>query len=261
MRYRNGAVVAGGLVAGDVSTARSYRVDIRTGRVTPLAQLPVAVHDAAGARLRGHVMVVGGGNATEQGTIQRLAGSGRWRVVGQLPAPRSDLAALTVRGQLVAIGGYDGVTSPDAVLASTNARQFTSVARLPVPVRYPAVVVHRGAIWVFGGEVDGQLTDAVQRIQLGTWRTRVVGRLPHPLGHAAAMVVAGRILVAGGRTSSDSVTAQMWWWDSRGRASRRAGRLPYPLADAGVVRARGGGYLLGGETPQLTDRVVRVTAR
>jgi N-acetylneuraminic acid mutarotase len=254
-------MVAGGLVEGDQSTAAAYRLNLRTGRVTTEADLEVAVHDAAGARLGGRPLVLGGGNATEQATVQGLSPTGRWIVRGHLPGPRSDLVTATLGDRLVVIGGYNGVRSPAAVLMTSDGRHFSAVAHLPVPVRYPAVVASGGVIWVFGGEHNGRLVAVVQRIDVANRNARIVGRLPHPLGHSAAAAIAGGILIAGGRTSADAVTAQMWWWSTGDHSFHRAGQLPYPVADAGVVSNTGSAYLIGGETPRLTDRVVRLTAQ
>jgi N-acetylneuraminic acid mutarotase len=73
--------------------------------------------------------------------------------------------------------------------------------------------------------------------------------------------LAGRVLVAGGRTTQDTLTAQMWWFDRAHRAFRRAGRLPSRLADSAVVSSGGSAYLVGGETPAFSDRVLRVQYR
>lgn len=261
VRTATGVVVAGGLVAGDASTSRTYLLDVRTGDQTRLSNLPVAVHDAAGADLHGHVLVVGGGNDTEQATVQQLGDNLHWRVVGSLPSPRSDLAARTVDGRLTVVGGYDGQRSPAEILVSSRGHSFGTVGRLMGGVRYPAVAVVDGAMWLFGGERNGRSIDEVQRVDPQTGVSRVVGRLPHPLAHSAAVVMDGRVLLAGGRTGSGAVTPQMWWFDPSTGTFRGAGRLPYPLADTGVVRFGGVTYLLGGETPQLTDRVIRVLRR
>jgi N-acetylneuraminic acid mutarotase len=114
---------------------------------------------------------------------------------------------------------------------------------------------------VLGGERHGHMVEAVQQIQMPSGRCRVVGRLRSPVGHAAAVAIGGRILLMGGRTALDSVTSSMEWFDPRNGAARPAGHLPYPLADTGVALMRRGAYLLGGETPQLTDRVLKVRVR
>jgi N-acetylneuraminic acid mutarotase len=253
--------VGGGLIAGDRSTAASYILDPRTGDTTALRALPVAVHDAAGSLVGGRPVIVGGGNQSEQSAVQELAPSGQWRVIGHLPTARSDLATVSVAGRLIVMGGYDGVSAPSAVLLSNDGRTFTTTARLPVAVRYAAVAVAPGAIWLLGGEHGGKPVDTVQRIDTRTWNVRVVGRLSRPITEATAAYVAGRILLIGGRTSAGSVTSRMWWWDVRRNSLRPAGRLPYPLADAGLLTTRSGAYLLGGERPQLSNRVLGITFR
>ena len=72
------------------------------------------------------------------------ATAGAGAVAGQLPQPRSDLATTTVGRTDYIVGGYDGTTYDPSVLATTDGTHFTSVANLPVPVRYPAVVALDG---------------------------------------------------------------------------------------------------------------------
>jgi Galactose oxidase, central domain len=253
------AIVAGGLVGGDQSTSSSYRLDLQRGRAAPLPDLAVAVHDAAGASLHGSPLVIGGGNVTEQAAVQQLGPHG-WRVIGRLTTPRADLVTVSRRNTVIVLGGYDGVQSLAAILSSRHGREFHSIGRLVVPVRYSAAVGSHGVVWLLGGERHGQMVDAVQRIDPNTGRARVVGHLPRPLGHAAVVTLAGSILLAGGRTGPDAVTTAMWWFDPTTVTFRRAGRLPYPLADAGVLRTWRTAYLIGGETPNLSDGVIRITA-
>jgi hypothetical protein len=252
------AVVAGGLVGGDSSTARASQIDLRHGRAKALPGLPVPVHDTAGALLS-RPLVIGGGNAAEQSAVQEWDGS-RWRVVGHLPGPRSDLVAASVAGRLVVAGGYDGTRPAESqVLGTSDGRSWQVIGSLPDPVRYPAAAVARGALWLFGGETSGAMQTAIQRIDPTTGRARVVGRLPRPLGHAAALAFGRRILIAGGRVDAHTITDRLWWFDLDTSAVTPAGRLPGPLSDSAVARCADGYYLLGGETPSITDRILRVT--
>ncbi len=245
------------------STGAAYELDLRGGRVRALPDLPVAVHDVAGVRTPAGFEVMGGGNTSEQSVVQVLEGQRRWTMAHALPTARSDLAVVDVGGGRVqVIGGYDGSSPALAeVLESTQRGAWRVVGRLPVPVRYPAVAVEGGAIWVIGGERNGAMVTAIQRIDIATGRVRVGARLPAPLGHAAAVTFGRRILVIGGRTTTDHVTSAMWWFDPRSRSLHRAGQLRTPLADSAVVVADGSAYLLGGETPHVSDRVLRLTPR
>jgi N-acetylneuraminic acid mutarotase len=262
VRTAGGVVVAGGLVVGDVSTAATYRLDLRTGRVRPMPDLPVPVHDVAGGLDRGRPFVVGGGGSTEQDAAQSWRPGVGWAVSGRLPTPRSDLVCVTVNRRAVVIGGYDGTTPAlPEILVSRGGHRWWVLGRLRVPVRYAAAAVADGAIWVFGGERSGAMVDAVQRVNVRSGRVRVVARLPHPLGHAAAVPVGRRILLIGGRTSGARVTDRMWWFEPGHRDFRVAGRLRTPLADAAVVATGRAAYLVGGETPLLSDRVFRISVR
>ena len=254
-------VVAGGLVAGDQSTAIAYRLDPTNGHIQPLRSLPVPVHDTAGVLLGGLPVVIGGGNAREQDVVQ-VRRPGGWTVAGHLPQTRSDLSAFSVDGRVLVLGGYDAVTPAVAsVLASRDGVSWKVIGALPVPVRYAAGVVQGGTIWLFGGERSGVQQGAVQRIDPATGQASVVAHLPRPLGHASAVALGSRILLMGGRTGSTSTTSQMWWFDPATRRFTRAGKLPVPLTDASVGVVGGVGYVVGGESPGVTDRVLAVSLR
>ena len=77
-----------------------------------------------------------------------------------------------------------------------------------------------------GERCSGTSWTRVQAVDLRTGRTRVVARLPVPLGHAMAATVGGRILLMGGRvTPGPTDIAAMWWFDPRHRTVQ-PGRVP-----------------------------------
>jgi N-acetylneuraminic acid mutarotase len=126
-------------------------------------------------------------------------------------------------------------------------------------VRYAGVVRASSAVWIVGGERAGRELDAVLRLDPRSGSVRRVARLPHPLGHEAVAAVGRRLLVVGGRTAPDTVTRQMWWFDPGTARWTAAGTLPYPVADASSVVSGRHLYLFGGEAPDFTDRVTRVS--
>jgi hypothetical protein len=260
-RYGAGAILAGGLGAGDRSTDRVLMLDLHKGVVGRTGPLATATHDAGGALLDGRPVVVGGGAASELSVVQRLDRHGLWHVVGRLPAPRSDLnVQSTIRGLLV-VGGYDGVRLPLSLLASQDGSHFHRVGHLPTGIRYAGATQLGDAVWVLGGEANSRELDEVLRIDLRTGLVRSFGRMPTPLGHEAVVAAGQRLLVIGGRPTPATATGAMWWFDTEHRSWERAGRLPYPVADAPAVRERDGVFLLGGETPAFTAKVTRVTLR
>jgi hypothetical protein len=253
-------LVAGGLLAGDVSTDRVVGLDLTTGRASAEPSLAVPVHDVAGGLAGGTPVVVGGGNSSEQDVVQGLH-TGTWRVIGHLPTARSDLGVVPDAATPLVIGGYDGAATPTAVLSVDARGSVRTRGRLVTGVRYAATAEAGHTAYVFGGEVLGRELDAVQAVDLRTGRTRVVARLPSPLGHAMAASVGGRILVMGGRVTPDRQTSAMWWFDPAGRRFSRAGSLPRPLSDSAVAAYGHRVWLLGGEDPSVTADVVFVNVR
>jgi N-acetylneuraminic acid mutarotase len=127
-----------------------------------------------------------------------------------------------------------------------------------VPVRYAAAAIVGTTIWVFGGEVDGHMVDTVQTVDLTTGRARVAGHLPIRLGHSVVVRLDGHLLLAGGRTDSSTVTGRLWWVRPHPLRLHPAGRLPTPLADSAAVVAGRSAYLVGGEGPAFSDRVLHL---
>ncbi len=247
--YRGDILVLGGLDAADQSASGVFRLDPRSGGLSPAATLPRPVHDAAAATVGRRILVLGGGTSASTTAVEVIGTGGAGRIVGQLPAPRSDLAAAVVGGQVYVIGGYDGrAPSPD-VLRTSDGRSFTTVAHLPVPVRYPAVATAGDTIYAFGGETaSGHPTDAIQAIRVSTGQVSVVGRLPGPVAHASAISLAGQIYVLGGTAGGRARATILRFDPSNGRATP-AGDLPTPVTNAAAATVGATGYLVGGIGP------------
>ncbi|MGA8248680.1 MAG: kelch repeat-containing protein, partial [Nocardioides sp.] len=253
-------LLAGGLISGDLSTDHVFRISPTAGRVRSAEPLAVSVHDTAGGVVGGLPTVVGGGNATEQSVVQTFDGHA-WSVAGHLPTTRSDLSVVGWRGRSFVVGGYDGTHVPTEILGLLPGGSTRGVGHLVTGVRYAATARAGHTAYVFGGEVLGRELDAVQAVDLRTGRTRVVARLPVPVGHAMAATVGSRILLMGGRVTPDRQTDAMWWFDPASDRLTRAGTLPHPLSDAGIASYGHRVWLLGGEDPTVTDEVVTVTVR
>jgi outer membrane protein assembly factor BamB len=221
------------------------------------------VHDAAGVSLGGSGYVFGGGSPTTVAENQRLsesAGSATFSagVVGSLPQPRSDAVAVTVGHAAYVLGGYDGSNPDPQVLRTVDGKAFSVVTNLPVPVRYPAVGVLNGKIYLFGGEAtggkaDGRAVTAIQMVDPGAHRAAVVGHLPGPVAGAAAFVLAGHLYIAGGTSGEGSSVASsaagtgIWAFDPGRFRVLRAGTLPTAVSFAGVTVSGSRAWLIGGE--------------
>ena len=196
-------IVLGGLTSAGTSASGAYALGTAIGTARRIGALSAPLHDAAGVTSGGRTLVFGGGSPVTVGTVQAFSGAGAARVTGSLPEPRSDAAAVTIGGTAYVVGGYDG-SKPDAsVLATMDGRTFTTVAALPVPVRYPAVTALDGVIYAFGGQAitgadAGAAVNVIQAVDPARRTATVVGRLPEPLAGAVAVTVEGEVFVAGG---------------------------------------------------------------
>ena len=119
------------------------------------------------------------------------------------------------------------------------------LTQLPVPVRYPAVVVRGNDIYLYGGDVDRKPSDVIQKIDVAAGKATLVGHLPEPISHEAAFVFGSTVWLAGG-VDPAGVSAKLFRSDDA-IAFVRDGVLPSARSDAGAAVLDGVGYLLGGE--------------
>ena len=248
-------VLAGGLTAtGTTDGVLSIRLE--TGTATTVGHLKAPVHDAGGALIGGVPAVVGGGDAVAGTTVQSLL-DGTVTLLGNLPTARADLAVVDLGGVAYVVGGGTPSHPDAAVLATSDGVTFSEVARLSVPVRYPAVAAVGGSIIVVGGSDGTKDRAEIQAIDPATGTAAVIGHLPDALSHAAAVVVGGRLLVAGGRVRGKAVD-QIWEINPDSGSATEVGRLPRVVSDAAAVGVDGIGYLVGGEDTGLLRAVISI---
>jgi hypothetical protein len=255
-----GLLVVGGLTAADSTTRSILGVDLAGRTVHPAGQLPVPVHDAAGAVVGGRSLLFGGGSTAVSSAVQDVTPGVSPRLISHLPAPRADLVAASDGTTAFVLGGFDGSKGSNTILRTRDGRTFTAFGTLPVSVRYPAVAISGGSIWLFGGEHAGKQTTDVQRVDLATGRSSVAGHLPRPLAHASAFTLGGTVFVAGGRTGT-AVTGAVLRFDAAHVRFTAAGHLPSARSDFGVAVVGSTAYLVGGESPNPVNTVIQVRAQ
>ena len=230
-----------------------------------MGALPAAVHDAAGAVIGSSYVVMGGGSVNTVASVEAAPSKGgNGRVIGSLPQPRSDLSAVSLNGNAVIVGGYDGSTADTAVLETTDGVNYKTVSTLKVPVRYAALAAVGGSVYVFGGlgvggSNSGQPLSSVQKIDISTGVTTVIGSLPEPLEGAMAFVLNGSVYLAGGdtRTGSNLVSNAAVWLFQPGSGFSQKTTLPLAVSNAGVAVSGGAAWIVGGEHNGKATAVVQ----
>jgi hypothetical protein len=245
--------VAGGLDAAGVSTSAVWRVEPGSGRAIPVGTLVYAVHDAMGVWHEGRIVVVAGGTPPVRAEVQVVTPGGTTKVVGRLPEARADHVVVEIGGTLYAFGGGDEAARliGSVVASDDGGATWRAAGSLVEAVRYPAVAVVDGAVYLFGGvsTTGGTDTTAIQRYDPRAGRTTIVARLPSPLSHSTAIVLDGAVYLLGGYVDN-RLGAQVWRFDPRVRATTDAGvTLTAPRSDAAAVVIDGVGYLVGGQGP------------
>ncbi len=245
-------VVAGGETSGG-SQVGVFRLDLATGGLTLLSSLPSATHDAASAQVGGSDLVLGGGSSAPADYAQEVSAAGAASSLGTLPGARADASAVAIAGTAYVVGGYSGTALDPSVLATTDGAHFRAVANLAVPVRYPALAVSGGNIYVFGGStLSGTPVSTVQVVDPATGAARVLGALPQALAGASAASLGGHIYVAGGQTVSSAGAAggasgTVYAYDVATGRFLVAGSLQVPVAYAGASVNAGRLWMIGGE--------------
>jgi hypothetical protein len=273
-------VVAGGLTRSGASGNGAFLLSTHSGAVHLVAVLPAAVHDASGAVLTGRDVIFGGYGTAPTPMVQAFpAPAGALASAASvttatadpaLPQPRVGSSTVTVGTTCYVVGGSDGASAEREVLATTDGRTFRPVAALALAVEYPAVAARGGYIFVFGGRTWGghpvaktplprtgvarahatrawAAVDDIQRIDLRTGRTTIVGHLAAALQGASAATLDDNIYLAGGRTTS-TVQGTIWAYEPATATMVVAGHLSLPVSDSGLAVVGATAWLVGGES-------------
>ena len=241
-------LILGGIDASGASASGVYGLDTVSGRLSQQGSLMQPTHDAAGAVRDGRVLVVGGGTSAPSASTQ-IETHGKTVAGGALPQARADASAVTIGATVYVVGGYDGAAMDRTVLATSDGRRYRTVARLAVPVRYPAVAAVGPRIYVFGGLAQkGHPVTSVQVVEPLSHAAKVVGRLPAALAAAAAGVLGRTVYLAGGVTPSGAPSRRVYAYDPQTGRFSRAVSLRVAVANAGIALSRGRLWIVGGET-------------
>jgi hypothetical protein len=252
--------VYGGFTSTGSTTDLILGFDPAVGQVSPVGQLAVPVHDAAGVALGGATLIFGGGSAVPKSAVQRIDSSVVARVIGNLPAPRADAGAVSVGTSAIVIGGGASGVLDRQVLATEDGVNFRMLATLVAGVRYGAVAETGGLIYLIGGAGTGGDTTEIQRIDPTSGSVDVIGRMPQPISHASAMVIGGRILVVGGRGAGNAQDG-IWQVDVGTGTAQLVARLPEPISDFAVAVIGSTGYVIGGETDTQVASIVAIVVQ
>ncbi|HET7567062.1 MAG TPA: hypothetical protein VFJ91_03665 [Gaiellaceae bacterium] len=207
-------------------------------------RLPAAGHDAAAVLLGRTVWLFGGGQAASWPNVVRVSLAGKAASAPALDEPLSDLGAVAIGGKAYLVGGYTGSRWASAVLRYLPRGGTTTVARLPLGLRYAGVAAIGRTIYVAGGVTVNGTTNEIWAVSPGG-QPRRVGTLPAPEAHAAMVALGGRLYLVGGR--------RVLAIDPAGGRVSVAAQLPATLTDPAAVAVGGRIVVVGGGTSSVYE--------
>ncbi len=194
-------VFGGGQVA---SVDNVVRIDPASGRSALAAHLGEPLSDLGATVIGSHIYLVGGyTGARYASAVLRYDGAGRTTTVARLPEGLRYAGVAAIGKTIYVAGGLSQAGETGAVLAVDPATgTVRTVATLPQPRAYAALVAYHGALLLIGGKTNaGAATADVLRIDPKSGRVSLSGRLPRPLAEPAAVARANDVVVIGGEGS------------------------------------------------------------
>src|SRR6266550_1524862 len=213
-----GVYVFGGYAGS--ATARSFRLDVSTGRWSEIAPMPSPRAAGAAVAINTKIYIVGGADGSRliSPTYEYDVTTRGWRTLSAIPTPRDHLAAVELNGRVCAVAGRRlsssaNLATLECFLPQTD--RWEKLADAPTPRGGVGSAAWNGRIYLIGGE---QPLGTFREVEIYDERTGAWSRGPdlptprHGIGVAAvggtSDVPRGAILVlTGGPTPGGSQTA------------------------------------------------------
>jgi len=200
-------VIGGFGTTTNVTTAEVHVYDPIAKTWSDAAPLPAARGGHAAVVLGGRIHVVGGGNEVSTLALHSVYDPAKdaWSAAAPLPRPKGSPAAVVLDGKIWVIGGRSGPDDFGDVDVYDPAADTWSHGPAIPPRGTHGAAVHRGTIYVLGGESQqrGTVLAGVLRLDPAADRWKQVRpSLPTARVYARAVPFADGVLVVGGSTSA-----------------------------------------------------------
>jgi hypothetical protein len=151
---------------------------------------------------------------------------------------------------------------PASVRRKLAAPRIRRRVKLRIPVKGDATARLGERIYALGGvRANGRPTGLIQEYDVRNHRSRIAGRLPRPVSHAAALILDRFVYLLGGLTDGSPTRAIMRFSPGTGNVGL-AGHLPVPASGGVPVSSRSRrGYLIGAHAPGAPHVDLEITLR
>jgi N-acetylneuraminic acid mutarotase len=195
-------VIGGFEGTGNTPTALVHVYDSTTRTWSQAAPLPSPRGGHAAVVLAGRIHVLGGGNSVSTLAAHSVYDpkTDRWTAAAPLERAKGSTAAVVLGGRIYAIGGRSGFSDfGDVEIYDPSTDRWSRGPSIP-PRGAAGAAVHRGSIYVFGGESQaaGRTLSDVLRLRSGAPAWTKAEAMPTPRAFARAVPYRGAIYVVGG---------------------------------------------------------------
>lgn len=191
-------------------------------------------------------------------------GSKDFSACPDLPRALHHIALTAGEGQVFASGGYSSlpfILDAEAALFALDPSemepQWRELAKLPLPLGQHAMIYNDGAVWLVGGDRDGETVGALTRYDLSSGKWSQMAPMPTARHSHAVAMGDGSLYVTGGRSAqlgSQSHVVEAYYFEANGWSSLPD--APFDLGGHGAVFHKGRLHVFGGEDLN-TGTVVR----
>jgi hypothetical protein len=191
-----------------------------------------------------------------RGTAEAQAEVAPWHFAQSMSQRRSYVAAAELAGRIYVAGGAVGETGRFlAVFQRFDPRMnsWTTLARLPHPIRAAAGAALDGDVYVIGGQTPAGATRQVYAYDVARGRWEARAPLPEARFNVSAVAFGGKIYALGGFGGSTE-RADVFVYDPKTDSWTVGTPLPAPNHTFGAVVFRGEIWAIGG---RRNDRVLR----
>ncbi|HEX5928042.1 MAG TPA: kelch repeat-containing protein [Solirubrobacterales bacterium] len=177
--------------------------------------------------------------------------TGTWRALSEAGLERTEVGAARIGDSIYVVGGFVEPSDTTAAVERYDIRRdrWQRAKPMPIAVNHPAVVAHRGFLYVYGGYTEptfGPVTAALQRFDPRSRRWTLLPASPTPRGAAALAARDGRLYAAGG--VDDQALATLEVYDVAARRWRPAPPMRTPREHIAAVATGDGVYVFGGRS-------------
>lgn len=280
----NNLTIVGGLTSSGSSASGIYNLNTNDGNLSLMASLAAGVHDMASSLINGKMAIFGGGQSSSVNTSQIISPTNGSITTAKMPQLRSDSTAVSLGNKSYIIGGYNGTNADAQVLTTTNGTSFNQYGNLPVPVRYAAVAVLNGQIYILGGlAASGSNSgNPINTVQIIDPKSHTIikanWKLPMPLEGASAVVLNNELFLIGGQSNTNQnipygvgTTQINGLSETNTKTSNKiyvlntsthqfllAGHLQVPVSNFGLAVIGSTAWLVGGESNNQVLSVVQM---